>query len=522
MMSRSLYIVGLFLILLGVMAWLTPMAAAAPPYPNEVVTAGSGQVTPEPTAVPTPTPPEVTNGNDSSILPEGLAAIFASLGLYVVTMFTMALGTEILVDVVKLGIGLKSKPTARKSMEEYKDLLPGSLSSLGASAEAQKQFQRHLESLDQLLQPVMRVEELLAQIHEGYIGEAVQAVLKQVDAGELPTTAEAQAAVKAKMREAMGRLTARLGLSGRVAEPLLARLDQAVDQVAGSDPRQLLASGVLFLQGEVSTIVGEWARQQTQLLAAGSRKAVEQKYQNVLRPQLAGLALEAEELAALDDWFVTYLNRFESQASQQVEVYLSSLNQLLKGVERQRYLIQSPIRKAWRRLRSMRGIGPILKGIEMWWNRLLGRTRDTGEVMIKMHIEDVTEAARVVLELERQHQEDQDSRVQWIRFTSVVVGIFLAYLLHIDSADLLAGLLPTATTNFLGTELMRSGTYSLGLFNLTLDRGITAGIILTGLAASAGSTFWHDQLSRLQTVKKAAEGAYGSIQQISVKAEQER
>jgi hypothetical protein len=170
----------------------------------------------------------------------------------------------------------------------------------------------------------------------------------------------------------------------------------------------------------------------------------------------------------------------------------------------------------------MRAIGPILKGIEKWWNRLLGRTRDTGEVMIKMHIEDITEAARVILELDRQHQEDQASRVQWIRFTSVVIGILLAYLLHIDSADLLAGLLPTTTTNFLGTELLRSRTYSLGLFNLTLTHGVTAGIILTGLAASAGSTFWHEQLSRLQTVKKAAEGAYGTIQQISVKAEQER
>ena len=32
---------------------------------------------------------------------------------------------------------------------------------------------------------------------------------------------------------------------------------------------------------------------------------------------------------------------------------------------------------------------------------------------------------------------------------------------------------------------------------------LDAGILLSGLAASAGSAFWHDQLDRLQVAKKA-------------------
>ena len=49
--------------------------------------------------------------------------------------------------------------------------------------------------------------------------------------------------------------------------------------------------------------------------------------------------------------------------------------------------------------------------------------------------------------------------------------------------------------------------------NLTMH-DLTAGVLLTGLAASAGSGFWHDQLTRLQSVKQGAEAAYTAIQNI--------
>ena len=45
-------------------------------------------------------------------------------------------------------------------------------------------------------------------------------------------------------------------------------------------------------------------------------------------------------------------------------------------------------------------------------------------------------------------------------------------------------------------------------------RAISAGIILTGFAASAGSTFWHNKISQLQAAKQSAESAAEMINQV--------
>jgi len=47
-----------------------------------------------------------------------------------------------------------------------------------------------------------------------------------------------------------------------------------------------------------------------------------------------------------------------------------------------------------------------------------------------------------------------------------------------------------------------------------LPEGLTAGMVLTGFAASAGSAFWHDQLDRLQAAKKQAESVAVSVRQV--------
>ena len=103
-----------------------------------------------------------------------------------------------------------------------------------------------------------------------------------------------------------------------------------------------------------------------------------------------------------------------------------------------------------------------------------------------------------------------------MRLTSVVVGTVLAYLLQIDSADLLRDLFPQ-NANFLSVALIQeNAAFFIWLgskLSLTMH-DLTAGVLLTGLAASAGSGFWHDQLSRLQSVKQTAETAYAAVQTI--------
>ena len=49
---------------------------------------------------------------------------------------------------------------------------------------------------------------------------------------------------------------------------------------------------------------------------------------------------------------------------------------------------------------------------------------------------------------------------------------------------------------------------------LPATNDLTAGILLTGLAASAGSNFWHDLLGRIQSAKKQAESAAKLVKQL--------
>ncbi|MCI0397964.1 MAG: hypothetical protein L0332_09595 [Chloroflexi bacterium] len=510
-MSRRVLSLGVaFVLMVGMMS-------AAPPA------AGQGQDQPQKTTTTTGSQPvEQDGGEEESALPAGLSAILATLGLYVVIMFTMAIGTEITVDVAKLAIGLKTKPTARQAMEQFKDLVPGTLENLGASLEAEQQLQRHITALSNLLKPVAEAEDFIFQLQEGHIGQAVKTILQKVKAEPLPTQEELVQLVSKELGEAISRLAAELSLGDYITVPLQDKINQLLVQLSQADAQELLRRTVLLLQGQTADIVVTWARNQLGILSAGSRSVVEKNYFQVLRPQLSGLGLPETELQAVDDWFKTFLTKFESLSSQQVDIYLASLNELLKGVERQRYMIQSPARKVWRKLSTWPGIGQVLSGIERAWNRLMRRGDDDRTLRISPHIDDVTETARVMLELEQRHQDEAASRVRWLRTLSVIVGIVLAYMLQIDSANLLDPLLPDGAANFLTAILVPQGTYSLLLFNVTLANNITAGIILTGLAASAGSSFWHDQLTRLQAVKSVSEAAFGTIQNITVKAQQEK
>lgn len=116
-------------------------------------------------------------------------------------------------------------------------------------------------------------------------------------------------------------------------------------------------------------------------------------------------------------------------------------------------------------------------------------------------------AAQFVLYREDQQRDEEISRLRILRVISAVVGFLVAYMLQIDAAVLLDAAVP-GTSNVINGVLDISGA-ALHAWRpwLSPNRAITAGIILTGLAASAGSTFWHDRLDQLQATKKGAEAA---------------
>ena len=83
---------------------------------------------------------------------------------------------------------------------------------------------------------------------------------------------------------------------------------------------------------------------------------------------------------------------------------------------------------------------------------------------------------------------DERKRITILRIIAAAIGIAIAVMLKIDTFDILGSLLPPNVRII-----------------LTTPGGQFGGTVVTGLAASAGSSFWHDQLGRLRAIKESAQ-----------------
>lgn len=92
------------------------------------------------------------------------------------------------------------------------------------------------------------------------------------------------------------------------------------------------------------------------------------------------------------------------------------------------------------------------------------------------------------LQIRDQYKIDEQKRVALLRFISAVVGVVVAWILQIDSFELLGALFVKNGVAIFSTPIAHIG-----------------GILLSGLAASAGSSFWHDQLGKVRAVKEATQ-----------------
>ena len=165
--------------------------------------------------------------------------------------------------------------------------------------------------------------------------------------------------------------------------------------------------------------------------------------------------------------------------------------------------------------------GPInaLDNIEILWNWLRGASMEpdtfgSAEVE-KAKVQNLTleSLAKVVFERSDQQRDEESSRLRWLRVISVITGFAIAYVLQIDAAELLDAAVP-GIANTINRVFYISGDHLHAWQSwLSSERAITAGIILTGFAAAAGSTFWHDRLDQLQAAKKGAESVAKTIQQ---------
>ena len=96
--------------------------------------------------------------------------------------------------------------------------------------------------------------------------------------------------------------------------------------------------------------------------------------------------------------------------------------------------------------------------------------------------------------LRERYAASQKQRITILRTLSAVIGIIIAFVLQINTFEILGSLF--------SAEIMRSLASPLGQYG---------GIILTGLAASAGSSFWHDMLGRVRNIKDTVKQVEGLV-----------
>jgi hypothetical protein len=91
--------------------------------------------------------------------------------------------------------------------------------------------------------------------------------------------------------------------------------------------------------------------------------------------------------------------------------------------------------------------------------------------------------------LRRKYELDERHRITLLRVVSAVIGVVIAVMLQIDTFDVLGALLPPDVREI-----------------LTQPNAQIGGMLITGLAASAGSSFWHDMLGRVRNLKDTVQG----------------
>jgi hypothetical protein len=94
--------------------------------------------------------------------------------------------------------------------------------------------------------------------------------------------------------------------------------------------------------------------------------------------------------------------------------------------------------------------------------------------------------------LREKYASTEKQRITILRVLSAIIGILIAFALHINTFEILGSLFSDQITQSLGSQMGQIG-----------------GIILTGLASSAGSSYWHDMLGRARNLKD-------SIKQVEV------
>jgi hypothetical protein len=422
-----------------------------------------------------------TNPQASATPIDSLEEALGTLGIFAAFMLILAVGTEAVIDSVKLVSGFKSKPTALDSVNKLKEWLPGSLEGIGASASAVRQLNKTLDSMTSIMADVDRVSVDLATIDQ-WLPDALKDLsvggVQQLLDEKLPAL-RAQLQAKGASQQALQTVEtwvrgALSTIEATTAGELMLRWREALKIL--NQPDEVITRLLTTLETWLPGVL-------TNLTVTGAKRVFETAFPE-LEKKLKAEGVSDASIQQFRPWLEGALHYIERNMVPDIEnAYTASLTNLLRSVEERREIIQSPLRKVFRWLKAKVGI------VEQTFLRL-------DRIILPLHPANI---ARTLILRDEKHRDEEISRLRWMRVISIAVGLSLAVALRVDVGDLLEPIITQKMFIVLTTPFQVLIPGPVG----NLLGATTIGIILSGLAASAGSTFWHDVLERLQSSKKA-------------------
>lgn len=350
----------------------------------------------------------------SSNLPDGLGQLLAGLGMFFAIMAIMAVGTEVVIDSIKVALGLKSKVTAMEALERMERLIPGQLATLGVDVASQEQFESLTKNMRDTVQPISETPAALDALKTGNVNQFLNHLsglgvstadinrLQQALSNVLILTDENLTTLKKTVVPLLNSTSAALGKSSQVTlfdnhqKKFFQDVQTEVDTIKTTIEKFTIPANVDLtnLIEQFKTVQKQWhslqtlilheiysvsARATTQWLTTQrstlvnlGRSSVMDNFDEFVVPQLVPLdtfinqlgfaphrSIENETRIRLEG----ALSTLDAQALQVTDQYIESLDNLLQGVEARRFEIQSPIRKLWRRLRNA---GSLWGAGSMW------------------------------------------------------------------------------------------------------------------------------------------------------------
>jgi hypothetical protein len=302
-----------------------------------------------------------------SALPPNILNVFAGLGMFAAVMAIVAMGAEVVIDTLRVALGLKSKVTAMEAVRRMEQKIPGQLEALGVTAEDQQAFRALLGELQETLATPLAAADAVVDLRSGLFQAAYQNLQEQWELGAASTPV---AELTGRMADQARRtyvgalqtlLTTRLNLAPGFAASLTREMDAALKRyvqeklttAVAVTPAQMLGAVSQFLQVHNTRIVTHWLEARSQALIAQGQPAAKKLFEAQLEPFLLhDLGLGPETVGQIHlqlNYAVAFLAERAQAASQS---YINGVKELLLAVEARRNETQSPFRKAWRKLRN--------------------------------------------------------------------------------------------------------------------------------------------------------------------------